>query len=220
MQRMGMVLGLKPEGDRGIQAAPRCRVAGGAGHDRGLQHQELLDLPEASRRTCCSPTSNITAPISPPTWPRWRPTRRRRNGGRSACPCQEPLGDAQGGRMVGDDGRGVPSSTESTVRLRPWPRSAQSWPQAVATRARSSPSARARSSATPISRPTGKPAFRSPASTIRTMPRPRSWPTPGVSRRSARSRKPPQSRTRSSTLRRRRSVMPTCLRHCPTARSR
>ena len=85
MQRMGMVLGLKPEKVDGV-CAPACRrLAGRAGHDLGLQHQELFDLPEASRRTCCSATSNITAPISPPTWRRWRPTPRRRNGGRSAC---------------------------------------------------------------------------------------------------------------------------------------
>ena len=101
MQRMGMVLGLKPEKVEEYKRLHAAVWPEVLAMISACNIRNYSIYPEASRRTCCSATSNITAPTSPPTWRRWPPTRRPRNGGPSACPARSrwpPARKASGGR--------------------------------------------------------------------------------------------------------------------------
>ncbi len=90
MQRMGMVIGLKPREDRRIQAAACRRLAGGARLISGCNirnYSIFLKEPE----NLLFGYWNITGRISRPTWRRWRPIRRTQEWWAVCMPCQEPL---------------------------------------------------------------------------------------------------------------------------------
>ena len=99
MQRMGMVLGLKPDKVaeyKRLHAAVWPDVLKMISACNIRNYSIYLKQPE----NLLFAISNITAPISPPTWRRWRPTRRRRNGGPSACRARSrsrPARKANGG---------------------------------------------------------------------------------------------------------------------------
>ena len=103
MQRMGMVLGLKPE-----KVDEYVRLHAAVWPDvltmiSACQHQELFDLSEAAGESAVQLFRIPRHRILQPTWPRWRPTRRRRNGGRSACRARSRLPRARranGGPMM------------------------------------------------------------------------------------------------------------------------
>ena len=85
MQRMGMVIGLKA-GARSteykrLHAAVWPEVLAMISACHISNYSIFLKEPE----NLLFGYLNITAATSPPTWRKWRPTRRRRNGGLSAC---------------------------------------------------------------------------------------------------------------------------------------
>ena len=109
MQRMGMVLGLKPETVdeyKRLHAAVWPEVLAMIS---ACNISNYSIYPEASRRICCSPISNITAPISPPTCAKMAADPKTQEWWAVCMPLPGAARHAQGGRVVGDDGRGVPS---------------------------------------------------------------------------------------------------------------
>ena len=80
MKRFGQLIGVRPEKleeykayhakvwPEVLETIRKCHI-----HNYTIFHRQGLS----------SPISNTTAPITPPTWPRWPPTPRPRSGGRS-----------------------------------------------------------------------------------------------------------------------------------------
>ena len=164
MQRMGMVIGLKPE-----KIAEYKRLHAAVWPDilamiSACNIRNYSIFLQASRRTCLFGYLGVS-----------RHGFRGRHG-QDGCRSEDPgmvggvhalpgaAGDAQGRRVVGDDGRGVPSSTEGPYRSRFDPAALQqSWPLPGDAAADRHLRRRLASSAMRIFRPTGKAAFRSPA---------------------------------------------------------
>lgn len=84
MQRMGMVIGLKSnkiEVYKRLHAAVWPEILAKISDCNITNYSIFLREP----KTCFSAIGNTTGSILPPMRPRWRPTRKRRSGGRSAC---------------------------------------------------------------------------------------------------------------------------------------
>ncbi|MEZ4674965.1 MAG: L-rhamnose mutarotase [Caldilineaceae bacterium] len=81
MQRYGQVLGIKTEN---IAEYTRLHAAVWPGVLKMIHECNIRNYSIFQRTTSFLPTLSTSATILTPTWPKWPPTQRHKNGGQSA----------------------------------------------------------------------------------------------------------------------------------------